>query len=118
MLENSRQKTALLHKCFEWNDSLAAEKYRKAKRERLSEILLWLTLVNQKIKLPLERLSTLQKNEQKCFVSVKTALQDLEMRDEVLRNAISELSAFKQKYQNLKQLSKVLSAIDEVTEAI
>ena len=41
VLEKAKDETTELHKCFEWNDSIAAEKYRLEKAKNIIRMLVY-----------------------------------------------------------------------------
>jgi len=51
--------------------------------------------------------------ERKVYTSTKEALEDPEMRDEILSRAIRDAIAYKRKYADLQELAQVFIALDE-----
>lgn len=117
IVDDSRPEDSVLHKCFDWDDESAAEKYRES---QAGFILRNLVTVNVK-QVPQEEPSEIRafvsvvQNNQPGFVSIAKAMNDDDMRNQVLENALSELLAIKKKYAQLEQLSKVFAAIDEIS---
>ena len=101
-----------LHKCFEWNDTVAAEKYRVSQARDVIRYL--------RITVPTEE-GNLEKTNVRLFVSTNShdnnykateiVFQNKTEYDKLLAEAMSELKAFKQKYQGIKELSKILALI-------
>lgn len=117
LLDKSRNSDALLHKCFEWNDDIAAEKYRESQAGFIIRNLVVVSVEKENDEAEQQEVRAfvnVTKEDGKSFVSIKTALNDEKMFDEVLQCAIGELKVFRQKYNNLKQLTKVFHAIDDV----
>lgn len=118
LLDSARPKNSIMHDCFEWNDTEAAEKYRLLEAKNV---------INQLVKVVIEKDSE-QPREQRAYVninpqrgfgskgdyiSIERAMSEEETRKIVLKRALEELSAYKRKYQEFSELSKVFSAIDE-----
>lgn len=101
-----------LHKCFEWNDTIAAEKYRISQARDVIRYL--------RITVPTEE-GNLEKTKIRMFVSTNNydnnykateiVFQNKTEYSKLLAEAMSELQAFKQKYQGIKELGKILALI-------
>ena len=119
LLELSRDKDALLHKCFTWDNTKAAEKYRiYESRQFIGNIVT--VAINEK---PVE--------EQRAFVSITetahaekgifkliiTALSSEDTRQIVLKNAMRDWQIFKDKYKGLNELTKAIQAFDKEMSA-
>lgn len=110
IVEESRPQNALLHACFEWKDSIAAERYREI---QASNIVRNITVI--------QNAPTEPKNirafvcVQKSYHPVGIVLSDEEKASELLQTAFRELKAFKEKYATLSELVTVFDAIDAAT---
>lgn len=129
-LEYSRPEDSETHDMFEWDDTIAAEKYRLAQSGRIINQL-QIEVVYSGDSSPREVEVEVNRTEQfkivNAFVNVvpKTvrgsavfnntisALRDKTKREQVLRNALSELETFKNKYESFEELSDVIAAIDD-----
>lgn len=108
VVEASREETAPLHACFEWNDAIAAERYRTT---QAGDMIRYIVRVEKN-----------EKNEPKevrAFVHVERGYHPIgvvvktpSMCEELLMSAEREMDAFTRKYSDLKQLKPVLSAIN------
>lgn len=109
VVDESRPVEAPLHNCFEWNDSVAAEKYRQSQAQEIIR----------------QIVVTEDGDEQKtgsvrAFVSISreyhpidVVIQHPDMREMMMRDALAELRAFHNKYETLSSLKPVFNAIDE-----
>ena len=123
-LEYSRPEESETHSMFEWDDTIAAEKYRLRQAG---------AIINQlEVKLEIEESQTRETDikivpvkafmnvaakaptEAGVFVNAVKVQSEEEYRKTVLNNALGDLRAFQKKYSNFKEFSKVLSAIAEV----
>lgn len=112
LLEASRPVSAPLHKCFDWNDATAAEKWRTSQAHLL------ITRVTVKVvggTEPVRAFVNVSKYLEKGkFVSVSRALEVSDYRETLLSTALMELKTFRNKYHRLKELASVIKTIDEV----
>ncbi len=112
VVDESRPPEAPLHGCFEWDDAIAAEKYRC---QQASHII-------RSITVDIERPSNDTPVSVRAFVAIPggytdiiTAIKTPDYHAEILREALDELSAFKKKYNDLCELSLVFEAIEKVS---
>ena len=101
-----------LHKCFEWNDAVAAEKYRISQARDVIRFL--------RINVPTEegnsektniRLFVSTNNNDNNYKATEIVFQNKSEYDKLLAEAMSELQAFKNKYKGIKELGKILTLI-------
>lgn len=108
VLEKARNKDSELHKCFEWDDSIAAEKYRLTQARG---ILLNLYYVpKNKESEPVRKFSLT--NERKVYQDTRTFLVQEDEYQGMLRRAKAELESFKRKYHTLTELQQVFEAME------
>ena len=126
LLDANRAEGTPLHNEFEWNDSIAAEKYRlRQSAAIIGQIEVKIEIADtddgepQEIQItPVPAFVNVAGKSTKAsatFVNVVTAHEDSALWKQVLRNALSELNSFKRKYARYKEFAKVISAIDECT---
>lgn len=112
VVEESRPVDATLHKCFEWDDSVAAEKYRQGQAQEI---------IRQIVISPTE--NEPQQSVVRAFVSISREYHPMEvvvkrpdMMELLVRDALAELRAFQNKYETLSELVPVFEAIKKVSE--
>ena len=110
IVDASRPETAPLHPCFEWDDAVAAEKYREVQAGNLVRSI---TVVAES--------PSAGPVEVRAFVSVcETYRPFVEVVDseaqmaELLQRALEELRTFERKYACLSELSSVFREIEIV----
>ena len=112
IVELAKGKSTELHRCFEWNNTVAAEKYRLHQARQICANLI--------IKRPEEDAG---ENDVPIRVFYKTTNDEgykdsaiiFHKEDEyaaLLKRALGELHAFKMKYSSLKEISDILAMID------
>ena len=112
LVEESRPEDAPLHSEFEWDDSVAAEKYREEQAGALIRHLVVRIEANDQ-EYPTRQYFMIQP-EAKIYEPIQVILKDEDKTDLLLEQAKRELLAFKAKYACLKELAEVIKAIDSV----
>ena len=112
LVEESRPEDAPLHSEFEWDDSIAAEKYREEQAGALIRHLVVRIEANDQ-EYPTRQYFMIQP-EAKIYEPIQVILKDEDKTDLLLGQAKRELRAFKAKYACLKELAEVIKAIDSV----
>ena len=99
-----------LHKCFEWNNDIAAEKYRLL---MAGNVIRSLYVVPRSAEQPSVRVLSKTSETHTYQPTVKFLSQPDEYAD-LLRRAKAELESFKVKYKTLTELEDVFTAIDGI----
>jgi hypothetical protein len=122
VVEAARPETSPLHSRFEWDDSVAGEKYRIWQARQLIRVTVE---VCERTNEPMEvfvSLTTDRRPEDteagdevaSGYRVMTEVLTDAELREQMLADALAELKWFKEKYKHLCELAEVFSAIDRV----
>lgn len=115
VLESARSETSAIHPCFEWNDDVAAEKYRETQAGLLIRNLTVKVIeTGEKQTEPVRAYVSIKQSDSSEFISLQNVLKDAELTQKMLEQAKNELNAFAKKYSALQELSKVFEAIAEV----
>jgi hypothetical protein len=119
LVEHARSPKSVLHNDFEWDDSVAGDKYRLNTEKKIKRSLVVVTEgLNNGQSEPTEiRLFQRAKIEcggkpQRIWLNTFDMLKDPEGRQQLVDNAKKELEAFTNKYKALSELSDVLEPID------
>lgn len=112
----SRPESAPLHACFEWNDMVAAEEYRKSQAMTMIRMI----TVKAPVKGSQESVPVRAyiNTKESAYLPLTVVLESPELREELLNTALQELKAFQKKYATLKLLEPVFEAIKLVEEAV
>lgn len=129
-LDYSRNENSETHEMFEWNDSVAAEKYRLRQAGQIISQL-EVTIVHEDIH-PREIEAEIEVNDEPIKISafvniapkaptveatyynVNRAMSDTDTRKQVLKNAMFELQAFERKYKNFAEFAELFEVIERV----
>ena len=119
LVEHARSPKSVLHNDFEWDDSVAGNKYRLNTEKKIKRSLVVVTeKLNEDQIEPTEiRLFQRAKIEcggkpQRIWLNTFDMLKDPEGRQQLVDNAKKELEAFTHKYKALSELSDVLEPIN------
>lgn len=110
VLEKARDEGTELHKCFEWDDTVAAEKYRVIQARTIMRMLV---VVEDKPDpdVPPVRYFYKTTNGDGYKPATLVFRKDSEYQA-LLKRAYAELKAFKAKYSRLQELEEILALID------
>lgn len=108
VLEIARNPDTELHKCFEWNDSVAAEKYRLSQARHILTILVYKPEKQDTPPLRVYHLDGVTKK----YEPVKKFIVNEDSYKALLMQAKSELEALRRKYHTIAELEAVFKAIE------
>ena len=108
LLDASRPPDAPLHGAFEWDDGVAAEKYRE---DQARAIIRSLTVVHASAE-PVRGFFIVKKADP-TYQPIHVILQRQDTTELLLQQALGEFMAVRRKYANLTQLAGVFTAIDQ-----
>lgn len=111
LLDESRDEDSPLHGEFEWDNGIAAEKYRE---NQARHIINCLVTVHESAAPTRSFFNVEYKTAE--FRSVTAIMQDADGQDQLLSLALRELDAFKRKFNSLSELAAVFAAIEEIQE--
>lgn len=104
-----------LHKCFEWDDSKAAAKWRLEQAQHIIRCHVIVMPTDDKPVKVRAFQSLPSKRGGQEYQQTADVLSQPSWRQELLETALSDLRSLRKKYEVLKELSSVWSAIDEIT---
>ena len=115
VLNIARNENTELHKCFDWDDTSAAEKYRLHQARQVMKNLIIVTRDNEAQDREPIQFRVMMKNDASFSSGYKQTIVMVQNEDEykkLLETAYKELHSFKQKYSCLTELSEILALID------
>lgn len=113
-LDASRSKKSPTHSMFEWDDTIAAEKYRLRQSAQIINQL-EISIESNGFECVTAFVNVESKSVRKTasFINIESAMSDEEYREQILQNALSELKAFEKKYAQYRELADVFDSIKE-----
>ena len=107
-LEESRPEDSPTHGLFEWDNTVAAEKYRLTQaRICIQDIVVTVIRHAEPRKIHAFVNTTVGKANKASYSNIQIAMEDEDKRKAVLQNAFAELKAFEQKYSEYNELAGV-----------
>lgn len=113
LVDASRPEDAPLHSLFEWNDSIAAEKYREDQARYIIRHVCVVQEDEENESAPVRAFFQID-NESSTYEPTLVIMNDEEKYERLLDIAKRELKAFENKYRQLEELRNVFDAIDEL----
>lgn len=113
LVDVSRPEDAPLHGMFEWNDTVAAERFREVQAGKIIRSL-EVSIESAEPQVTRAYVSISVDDSPREYVGIVRAMNDDDKRKAVLDTARNELRAFRNKYKGLSELAKVFEAIEEV----
>lgn len=119
-LEESRPEDSPTHNCFEWDDTVAAERFRRSQAYHTIKDL-EVVVLNAEDSIPTKAFVNtveIHPNERGVFKSINIALSSVDSRDIVIQNAKREMEMFKKKYAELSELAALFTEMDNAIELL
>jgi len=113
VLEDARSPESPLHVAFEWDNSIAAEAYRREQARKLIQNVTVKIEMGDKVQTYRAFVSISGKDENN-YTGTVSAMSDEEMRKQILMKAWNDLQNWRKKYADLKELAEIVSTIDQL----
>lgn len=110
VLEKAKDDATELHKCFEWDDAVAADKYRLEQARQILRFLVVQEETKSEDRPPIRVFYKLGTGE--GYKPVEYVVKKEDEYQQLLKRAWGELRSFKAKYSMLSELQEILSLID------
>lgn len=113
VVDAARDEKSPLHPHFEWDDSAAAEEFRKGQaRELVRSLTIDISRSNLEEK-KVRAFVNVETGGERGYVSTFTAMSSEDLRKQVLERAFGELEAWRARHAELSELARIFSAIEE-----
>lgn len=111
ILDKARDEKTELHKCFDWDDAEAAEKWRLQQARHIVCNL----VIKEKTDAPKPEVRVFFKTDnENGYKPTVLIMQEKDEYRKLLDRALAELNSFRSKYKTLVELDGVFDAIDRV----
>lgn len=114
IVEKATDESIELHKCFEWDDSAAAHKYRLSQAQGIVRCLV---LVNEKVEdkeLPQTRAIVSTNMRENTYEPVKITIRNVDSYERLKAEALRELEAFRKKYAVIEEIGDIIDELEAV----
>lgn len=112
VVEKARDSRSEMHNCFEWDDSIAGQKYRESQAGNMIRQLVIVRGNEDKPEKTNIRVFISTGKRDNTYTSTRLIMKKQDEYEALLERALAELRAFKQKYSILSELEEFLSLID------
>lgn len=111
ILDMARDEQTELHKCFDWNDAVAAEKWRLQQARHIVCNL----VIKESSETPKPEVRVFYKTDvDSGYKPVTLIMRDRDEYQKLLARALAELRSFQTKYETLTELDGVFDAINQL----
>ena len=114
LLEASRDVNAPLHNEFEWNDGIAAEKYREYQAQKIIQNVYIKYSTDQQEREQQERAFVPTPDRQSRYVALTSALTNDVWKAHLMEEAQRDMRAFIAKYRRLTELQDLVHEMEEL----
>jgi hypothetical protein len=114
VVDESRMVNAPLYKCFEWDNNIAAEKYREKQAQTMIQNIVVVNVKDESGKSlePVRAFVSVMDNEnERKYVSIEVAVNNDDYNSQIIQRAFDELKAFEKRYEGINKFSDVFRAI-------
>lgn len=114
VLEKAKEPSSVMHNLFEWDDSIAATKYRLSQARQIIQQIVIRSAPDNLEPTKVRAFVSSCKNDSvyNPIIHVVTNITDYQV---ILAQAKEELQAFKNKYKNLVEFKELFDMIDSIT---
>jgi len=108
VVEESRAKKSVLHSCFQWDDTLAAQMYRRQQAADLIRNIV-VSVVNEDVTCSVRALVNVSMTGEpnRSYVPITEAILDDDAYNDLLSQAKDEMNCFVTKYSQITELNSV-----------
>jgi hypothetical protein len=108
VVELARDKNSVIHNDFEWNDTIAGDKYRNIQAREMIQMFVFTPIEEKSEPTRVFQITTTTS----VYEPVTMILKNEDEYQSLLKRAKMELQAFKRRYENLIELEKIFSEIE------
>lgn len=99
-----------LHKCFEWDDGIAAEMYRLTQARQVITHIVFERKTPEAPKVRKYEITSVRNH----YEPIRVVMSKPTERESLLKRAIRDFQAFKQRYSNLTEFEEIFEKFDEM----
>lgn len=112
IVEKAKDEKSEMHSCFEWDDSIAGQKYREHQAGKMVRMLVFTKEEKGEEQKTNIRLIVSTGKHNNTYTPTKLIVRKEDEYQALLDRALAELRAFKAKYSALAELEEIFALID------
>ncbi|UAB76955.1 hypothetical protein INR77_08850 [Erythrobacter sp. SCSIO 43205] len=113
LVEASRDANAPLHPAFEWDNNIAAEKFRVEQAKYMIRSVEVVVQKGDEKQAPIRAFVSVVRDNDRSYTSTFHALSDSELRQQVVAQAWKELEAWQKRHAELVEFAGIFAKIEE-----
>lgn len=115
LVEKAKDKNSILHDLFDWDDTIAAEKWRlQQARALINEIKI---VVGDKTMYAFENVNvSVTDASEREYKPVMEIISNEQYRNQILKSALNFLNSWKMKYKQFTELKPIVVSIERTTK--
>jgi hypothetical protein len=115
VVDDARAADSPLHSAFEWDDTRAADEWRKEQARYLIRHV-QVVIEEPKIEAKIVRafVNVVDDEQEQGYTSIEAAMSEPELRRQVVDRAMREVREWRKRYSDLKELAGVFEAVDHL----
>lgn len=118
VVDDARSRKSPLHQLFEWDNDKAAEAHRRHQAQRLIRdvVIVYETRSGDKHEAmnAYVKLRSTEDDDATPYLATPQVLSDSDLRERLLRQALTDADDWRRRYRELEELSQVFDALDKV----
>lgn len=117
VVEAAKNKDSILHRCFEWDDTEAGHKYRLIQARLMLNVAVEVipgSKIRSKVFVSLSK----DRHHGGGYRTTIDVMNDSQMRQQLLDDAMESMEYFRQKYESIRQLRPIINAIHKTSKQI
>jgi hypothetical protein len=125
VLDDARDSKSPVHKGFEWNDDVAGEQFRLSQATHMLNclVILRIKVTNPKDNRPhvttnVRAFYPVVQNNERGYETTARIMNSLDLRMQLLQEALEELRCFRTKYRKLHELATVFAAVAALKKSL
>lgn len=113
IVEYAKDKKTELHKCFEWDDTIAGHKYRLEQAKRILTMIV--VKADEEVEKTFEPVRIFVKSGERLheYTKVNIAVKNDDAYQKLLESARRDAEAFVRKYESLPEVREIIEVIEQ-----
>lgn len=107
-----------LHPCFEWDDSVAAEAYRCEQAGGIIRNIIITPEDPDAEDVEVRAFVSIHEEDNRFYVPTEAALAKPETREQVLKDALDQLLAWKKRYSDLQEFAALIPVVEKAAKKV
>ena len=118
VIKEAKPKKSTLHSCFEWDDSIAAEKYREDQARYIIRAIDVTIIENYNTSEPIKAFVHLKELNESGYRQTTDVMGDKRLRELLLKQAFEELQYWSKRYTNFIEFAQIFKIIETFKQKI